>query len=121
RAMEIETRSINVIGMVKRVEQFEDEIYFLNDERKLEVRMDMMMPICRTVTTTLEGVQCCGDNIAWGCKTLDTRYERVDEQNMEQGYSVVWSSVQASSREDLPVDICKTHTGFYDPQLQCTP
>ncbi|MCD7452185.1 hypothetical protein HAX54_015374 [Datura stramonium] len=136
KEMDTKTRSVNAIGMVDQVEQFENEVYFLNHEKEYvlanqsmgshlhhqeeiqgslgqgqgnevesyaisikqleegmshlasqmepRVRVDMERPLGGTITSRPEGVRCCGDNITQGCKTLETREERVDEENMEK-------------------------------------
>ncbi|MCE3049754.1 hypothetical protein HAX54_045720 [Datura stramonium] len=116
KVMEIKVWSVNAIRKVERKEKIDDEVYFYNDEKegvvenhgmgshsnhqeasqsswregyRNQVSADVKVPLVEMVTTNLECVGCCGDNITKSGKTLHNSVESVDEDIMEQDYKAM--------------------------------
>ncbi|MCE2055509.1 hypothetical protein HAX54_042779 [Datura stramonium] len=87
QVMETKVCSVNVIGTVERMEQFEDEVYFLNDEKEGVLTNHSVVP-----SPLIEKKAKPLDTRIWESrsgKIPHTRVESVDEENMEQDYEAI--------------------------------
>ncbi|MCD7468798.1 hypothetical protein HAX54_007287 [Datura stramonium] len=86
QVMETKVWSVNAIGPIERMEQIDDEVYFLNNEKECvvvnhRIGMDVKGPLVGKATMNPEFIGCYGKNIMRNVQTPHNRVDDVDEES----------------------------------------